>query len=287
MPKTDRPDGSTQWPVPRPHETEVLLLGTYHMDNPGLDVVNVEADDVLAPDRQRELRALADQLAEWGPDRVAVERPHDRQNEVDSLYDDYRTGVREYGEEASIDPPHPARSDPSTECRSEVVQVGFRLADRLGHECVHAVDCPGQLGTRSDADDETVDLGELTQRAMAELDVPLPDLDVMQRESDEHLHESTIPEHLHWLNHEDRLHQNHDLMFAAAMAGTDRRYLGSELLGAWYERNLRMVENVWRATEDGDDRVLVLVGSGHVHVLRHLFDEMPMFCPVSPLPVLG
>ncbi|WP_435363448.1 DUF5694 domain-containing protein [Haloarchaeobius sp. DYHT-AS-18] len=282
-----RTETQHHWPTPRPHETEVLLLGTYHMDNPGLDVVNVDADDVLAPARQRELRDLADRLISWDPDLVAIERPHDRQDQVDSLYEDYRTGVRTYDAEATVDPPHPARNDPTTECRSETVQVGFRLADRLDHERVHAVDCPMRLDARTDDEAEAVDLGELTRRATSELDVPLPDPGAKQRETDEHLHESTIPEHLHWLNQEDRLHGNHDLMFAAAMAGTDRRYLGSELLGAWYERNLRMVENVWRATDDTDERVLLLVGSGHVHVLRHLFDEMPMCCPVSPLPLLG
>ena len=32
--------------------------------------------------------------------------------------------------------------------------------------------------------------------------------------------------------------------------------------------------------------MLFLVGSGHIHVLRHLLEEAPMFCPVSPLPYL-
>jgi hypothetical protein len=38
---------------------------------------------------------------------------------------------------------------------------------------------------------------------------------------------------------------------------------------------------------DDADRVVKLVGSGHVHVLRHLLSETPMFCPVSPLEVLA
>ena len=35
-----------------------LLLGTYHMGNPGLDVHNVQADDVLSPKRQEEIQRL-------------------------------------------------------------------------------------------------------------------------------------------------------------------------------------------------------------------------------------
>lgn len=54
-------------------EVQVMLLGTYHMDNPGQDGVRTQVDDVLAPPRQGELAELAARLAEWRPDQVAVE----------------------------------------------------------------------------------------------------------------------------------------------------------------------------------------------------------------------
>lgn len=38
----------------------VMILGTYHMANPGADAVNFEADEVLAPKRQRELQQLVE-----------------------------------------------------------------------------------------------------------------------------------------------------------------------------------------------------------------------------------
>ena len=38
---------------------EILVLGTYHMANPGRDVYNMQADDVLAPKRQQEMAQLA------------------------------------------------------------------------------------------------------------------------------------------------------------------------------------------------------------------------------------
>ena len=41
-----------------PNETgraEVLVLGVYHMANPGRDIFNMQADDVLAPKRQAEI----------------------------------------------------------------------------------------------------------------------------------------------------------------------------------------------------------------------------------------
>ena len=52
---------------------QVMVLGTYHFANPGQDVVNAEADDMLAPGRQAELEALTRQLAAFHPTAIAVE----------------------------------------------------------------------------------------------------------------------------------------------------------------------------------------------------------------------
>src|SRR5215211_6323958 len=57
---------------------QVLVIGSYHMSNPGLDVVNIKADDVLAPKRQREIEELATKLAAFKPTKVAVEIPFGR-----------------------------------------------------------------------------------------------------------------------------------------------------------------------------------------------------------------
>lgn len=41
-------------PAPPPL-AEVLVLGVYHMANPGRDIFNLQADDVLVPKRQAEI----------------------------------------------------------------------------------------------------------------------------------------------------------------------------------------------------------------------------------------
>ena len=52
---------------------QVMIVGSFHMDNPGHDVYNLKVDDMLAPRRQTEIEALARSLARFKPDRVAVE----------------------------------------------------------------------------------------------------------------------------------------------------------------------------------------------------------------------
>jgi hypothetical protein len=261
----DVPSGTHDpWPDPRPNQTRVLLLGTYHMAG-GDDTVNVDADDVLADDRQAELRDLVDRLAEWEADRVAVEVSYDEQDGIDEEYAAYRSGERRY--EAGR--------------RSEVVQVAYRLADRLDHDRVAAVDefPPGP------DDDPFADRAVDSSRKR---DVPLPDPETMRRETDERLAESTAPEYLAWVNTETELRDNHDLMFDTGVRTDPEGLFDSPaMLAYWYDRNLRTVHHTWRTmADDDDDRVLLVVGSGHVRVLRHLFDEAPMFCPMSPRPYL-
>lgn len=270
------------WPGCDDDQVRVLLLGTYHMDNPGLDEVNVEADDVLEPSRQAELEALAASLASWIPDRIAVERPYDCNEEVNRLYDEYRSGERMYGREEEIQPPHPFREDLTSECRSEVVQVGFRLAEELDHEQVYPVDYPMSL-----ANDEAEALEEQGFEPEQKTAASSPDMGQFVQEENRRLANSTIPEHLHWMNQEEQLAPNHEGMFGRYLRqGRGDNFGGPRMLSTWYDRNIRIVHNLWRAIESGDERLLLVVGTGHVRILRHLLSETPMFCPVSPLPYL-
>src|SRR5215472_8533745 len=60
-----------------PPVAEVLILGSYHMDNPGRDIVNLKADDVRAPKRQAEMRDLLDALTRFHPTKIAIEATAD------------------------------------------------------------------------------------------------------------------------------------------------------------------------------------------------------------------
>ncbi|MFC6726088.1 DUF5694 domain-containing protein, partial [Halobium palmae] len=109
----------------------------------------------------------------------------------------------------------------------------------------------------------------------------------MSREVDERLAASTVVEYHRWLNGGALGRANHDLMFDRGIRTDDAEQFGSPTaLAYWYDRNLRMVHHVWRTMDDDDERVLFVVGNGHVRALRHLFAEAPMFHPVSPLPYL-
>ena len=52
---------------------EILVLGTYHMANPGRDIHNMEADDVQSPKRQQEIAQLIEVLKRFRPTKIAIE----------------------------------------------------------------------------------------------------------------------------------------------------------------------------------------------------------------------
>lgn len=88
----------------------VMIVGDFHMCNPGHDLHNVQADDMLAPKRQAEIAAVTAGLAKFRPTLVAVEWPADL---TDQRYHAYLRGT--------LAPSH-----------NEVVQLGFRLARSAG-----------------------------------------------------------------------------------------------------------------------------------------------------------
>lgn len=94
-------------------EADVLILGTYHMGNPGRDVINLVADDVLAPHRQRELADLVESLSTFEPTKICVEVAPDSQQDLDMRLQQFLSGELE------------ARRD-------EIAQIAFPLARAAG-----------------------------------------------------------------------------------------------------------------------------------------------------------
>lgn len=64
---------------------------------------------------------------------------------------------------------------------------------------------------------------------------------------------------------------------ADAYVGFPDHHIGADLVGEWYKRNLRIYANIWQAVEPDTDRVVVMIGQGHVWTLRQFFRENPDF----------
>lgn len=241
------------WADCQPGQVQILLLGTFHFDQ-SRDV------DVLEAHRQSELREVIERLALWAPTRIAVEYPHAEQADLDSLFHDY---VRRDGPGAS---------------RNEIAQIGFRLAERLGHRRVHAVDTPMNLWHDSI---QVFDDRWPTLRDQLRARWPL-----RMVSEDQDPGGSTLAEILRALN-ADAPPGNSDMYAGFLPLVEDDVYAGALKLRPWYDRNLRIVQNLFRVSTPNDDRVLLVIGAGHVRVLKQIMEITPQLCPVSALPVLN
>src|SRR6266700_2476304 len=104
---------------------QILVLGVFHMSNPGHDLHNVKVDDVLAPKRQQEIAQLIDVLKKFHPTKIAIEASVGSAG-IEKQYSDYLAGSY-------------------TLSRNEVHQIGYRLAKELGHKTIYPVDEDGDF----------------------------------------------------------------------------------------------------------------------------------------------
>jgi hypothetical protein len=231
---------------PTPEPASVLVLGTYHFANPGLDVVQTEVADVLTPAKQAEIRQVVDALARFRPTKVAVEALPESAARLDSLYAAYRVGRHELS-------------------RNETYQLGFRLAARFEHPRVHPIDHGGEFP-----------FGPVMQYAQTHDPAFVAHVQAMlaeiTAEENRRQRELSVGQNLRQSNEPARIAADHALYLQFARVGAGDGYAGAELLSKWYERNIRIFANLQRIAEPGD-RILVIIGSGHSAILRELIES--------------
>jgi hypothetical protein len=277
--------GTDLWPDPKEGQREVMLLGTSHLAQTPGDTANTYATDpgdVLGKQRQRELETLTDRLAEWDPDRIAVEERVSEQSVIDDAYAAYRDDPDTLS----------AVSGWERDRSSEIVQVGFRLADKLGHDSVAAVDyfqSPAALFTDEERQQLPDSLGPLRVDPDT-VEYPLPDIADRIEEEQQRLDEGSLVDHYKRLNTLDvgsYAWGNDQNFYAIAFENSEPGdYTMVKLVTAWTQRNLRIASNIWNVPEADDERVLVVYGASHVPQLGQMLIGAPMMAPVSPLPYL-
>lgn len=236
-------------PPPQPARAEVLVLGVYHMANPGRDIFNTKADDVLAPKRQAEMAQLVEVLKRFRPTKVAVEADpwSDR---YPRAYADYLAGKHEL-------------------TRNEIEQIGFRLARELGHKAIYPVDADGEFPYP-----RLVNYAKGSGRAK-ELDAISSEFGAKVKAQDQYLASHTILETLLYMNADDKVAQERALYYRMARLGEPGDWAGADLLSDWFRRNMRIHGNVVRLADSPDERVLVIYGAGHLGWLQHNFGSDP------------
>lgn len=243
------PSSSAPAQAAPPQRAEILVLGTYHMANPGRDIFNMAADDVLAPKRQAEIAELLEVLKRFKPTKIAVES---------AVHDDRRP--KQYAE---------YRAGAYTLTANEIEQVGFRLARDLGMKTIYPVDIDGDFPWQ-----RVINFAKATGQSPV-MDLIMSEISEMVKQQDAYLKSHSVLETLLYMNDDRKVAQDVGFYFRQARLGEPGDYAGPDLLASWYQRNIRIFNNIARIVESPNERVLVIYGAGHLGWLRQDVENDP------------
>lgn len=254
---------AAQAPSVEPAPIQVMIVGTFHFDNPGQDVHNARIDSVLTPDKQRQLEDVAESLARFRPTAVAVERvATDPATLLDQAFPAFS--------------PAALRTD-----ADERVQIGYRLAHRLGLSRVYAIDEQEGDGEPTYFPYEAVHNWAQTNSqadALAAMGATIgalvADLERRQRTQD-------IGQVLAFMNGPEPAANDKAFHYALMQFGAGDTQPGAVLNGRWFTRNAEIFARLMQIAEPGD-RIVVVYGAGHSAWLRDMVEATPGFRLIEP-----
>lgn len=231
--------------APKPH---IMILGTYHMGNPGLDIANVKSDDVLVPKRQAEIAEVIAILKKFKPTKIAVEAPLNDPG-VQQRFQEYRMGKFELR-------------------RNEIDQFGFRLAKEMGHAKIYPVDVKGEFPFEA-----VMKLGAKMGK-QADIDAAMKTMQGEVAKIDHWIQTGTVLDTLRMMNAKSSVEGGQGLYMKLGQFATSDNYAGPDLLAEWYKRNIRISANINALIDSPSERILVIYGAGHLYWLqRNVLDS--------------
>lgn len=249
-----------------PAPVEVMVLGTYHFGNPGLDLNNMKVDSVLTPKRQAELDRVAKALATFKPTRVMVEM----QSEAPEF------AVAEY-----------RRFDDAMLAAqaNEIVQIGYRTARIAGIKMVNGIDEQSKDGEPDYFPFDKVQEAAAKFGQIAALDATNVPVATVIKAFEVAQKTSSVGQLLLRMNSPGSAITGMDSYYGILAIGDRDNQAGADLNAGWYLRNAKIFGKMMQASRPGD-RVLVVYGSGHGFWLRHFAGLTPGYRIVDVLPYL-
>lgn len=247
---------STAAAAQSPEPIKVMVVGSYHFDNPGMDLNNARIAPVTTPEKQAELEAISNRLMAFAPTAVAVERiARDPATLLDHVYPSFEI------EQLKTQP-------------DERFQIGYRLAAKIGNGRVYAID---ELSdTRDYFPFEPVmewwNANGQTE-AFAKINAPIA-ASMAELESRQFV--DSIGDILADMNSPQATQTDAGFYFTVLTAGDGQSQPGAALAAGWFERNARIVAKLMSVAQPGD-RIVVVYGAGHNYWLQQLIANTPGF----------
>ena len=239
-----------------PAPLEILMLGTFHFNNPGADVIKTASFDILSEASQKELEEITDAIENYAPSKIFVEWPFEQQQELDSLYAKYMAG--NYFKDSTLS---------NFYRKNEIFQLAFRAAKKLGLDKVHAIDYThasfpfdSLMTVIHQANQEELMAAINEERARQEKEV-----------NDMILSGVSLKERLLLENSDNARAENVGLYITyLTKAGPKDNFVGAYLASEWYRRNIYTFSLFQKEVTMQDERVMLLFGSAHIALLDQI-----------------
>lgn len=242
---------------------QVMVAGTYHF-------AREKETDELSPENRQEIEKILTALEKFQPTKVVIEIEPEHNNKINEMYRKHCLGS------LSIDT-----------LPNEIYQLGFRMAHKMGHDSIYLFD------------DQTPFIGSLenfsfgkfneyaTQNDSLFTQKHIPEIISNFAFNDSLLKSLPLYERLCLINSPEAQKINAQRMHMYEIrVGIGQNWMGPDWLGHWYQRNIRMIGNILKMSEEGD-RFLIIVGDNHKWVLEDLMNYTPDLEVVSAHEFLG
>lgn len=247
--------------------TKIMTLGVFHFAYHNLDVVKTEKKNqisVLDEPYQSEIIAVSKAIEEYNPTIIAIEVTPDRQPRIDSLFLLYKSDRLILG-------------------KNETDQLAFRLGKDLNLNKIH---CVNDFGRHYD---NIASIFNDSTRSLKFEDYFLKSRDSIYGKPPTGKKVTGIIDELHEINKADVIRESLAIYLMNPFKYEEEAgdFTGVDFeTGRWFNRNLRIFRNIQRIPHTDDDRILLIIGAGHLNLLNIFFDVSNEFELVSPLPYL-
>ncbi|MEL1245519.1 DUF5694 domain-containing protein [Flavobacterium sp. DGU11] len=224
---------------------QILVIGTFHFENPGHDVAQFNSFNVMTPKSQKELENISNKIKAFAPDKIFVEWPYEKQASLDKFY------------KRNADSLIANKAD-------EIVQVALRSAKKLNHKKLYGIDYNETVFPYDSLVAEMKKAGQ--ENLIKQSDDVMKEYEIAENKK---IATYTLTELL--LNHNLPKEDHENISWYLSIAnrgGGSGNFTGAYLVSEWYRRNLYMYSLLQRLTEAKDDKVMVMLGAGHTAMLR-------------------
>lgn len=243
-------------PIKNQKKSKVMILGTFHFNDGGNDAYKPKFSmDINSEKKQQEVQDLLQILVKFNPTKVAIENMPERQKFHDSLYSEFLNNRYKLG-------------------KNEIFQVSYRLAKLMNHSKLYTIDAPAREYSIEIDEDSLLTANHQEKYADKIYNKLFFSLYAKEDSLKSILPLKTM---LTYVNNPERLRLGlGHYLIGNIKVSADGYYPGADGATAWWNRNLRIFSNILQlAAESNEERIFVMIGAGHLQILRFLALSCP------------